>query len=100
MVRKRPQRTCIACRQTGDKRGLIRIVRTPEGQVAVDVTGKRAGRGAYLCANPACWQVALGDRRIERALKAAPLPEDLARLSEYAQALQADGADPQGAERT
>ena len=89
MVRKRPQRTCIACRQTGDKRGLIRLVRTPDGQVVVDPTGKRAGRGAYLCANPACWKVALGERRIERALKVTPSPEDLAALREYAQALEA-----------
>jgi uncharacterized protein len=89
MVRKRPQRTCIACRQTGDKRGLIRIVRTPEGEVAVDETGKRAGRGAYLCADPACWRAALGDRRIGRALKMTPSAEDLARLQEYLEALQA-----------
>ncbi len=87
MAKKRPQRTCIACHTTGDKRGLIRIVRTPEGQVAVDETGKRAGRGAYLCANPACWQVALKKQQISRALKVTISPEDLAALRAYAEAL-------------
>jgi hypothetical protein len=66
---------------------LIRIVRTPEGQVAVDETGKRAGRGAYLCANPACWQIALDEKRVGRALKITPSPEDLAALRAYGQAL-------------
>jgi uncharacterized protein len=92
MARKRPQRTCIACRQTGEKRALIRLVRTPEGRVLVDETGKRSGRGAYLCDDPACWQIALKERRIGRALKVTPLPEDLARLNEYAQQLEAKHA--------
>ena len=54
-----PQRTCIVTRQTGDKRGLIRIVRTPEGRVEVDATGKKNGRGAYLTADRAIWERAL-----------------------------------------
>src|SRR5436190_17132085 len=54
-----PQRTCIVTRQTGDKRGLIRIVRTPEGHVEVDPTGKKNGRGAYLTADRAIWERAL-----------------------------------------
>lgn len=87
MVKKRPQRTCIACRTTGDKRGLIRLVRTPEGQVVVDETGKRAGRGAYLCANPACWRLALDEKRIGRALRVTVAPEDLAALRAYGEAL-------------
>jgi predicted RNA-binding protein YlxR (DUF448 family) len=45
-----PRRTCVACRETDAKRQLIRLVRTPEGTVEVDPTGKRNGRGAYLCA--------------------------------------------------
>ena len=44
-----PQRTCVACRQTGAKRQLVRVVRAPDGSVTIDPTGKRSGRGAYLC---------------------------------------------------
>ncbi len=93
MARKKPQRTCIACRQTGEKRTLIRLVRTPEGHVLVDETGKRSGRGAYLCADPACWQVALKERRIGRALRVTPSPQDLAQLHEYAEELERKHAE-------
>lgn len=50
-----PQRTCVACRQTEAKAGLVRLVRTPEG-VFIDATGKQAGRGAYLHAQRGCWE--------------------------------------------
>jgi predicted RNA-binding protein YlxR (DUF448 family) len=54
----------------------VRIVRTPAGEVVLDATGRQAGRGAYLCADGACWQTALKRRSIERALDAA-LPAEL-----------------------
>jgi predicted RNA-binding protein YlxR (DUF448 family) len=54
-VKHTPQRTCIVCRQKFDKRHLTRIVRTPEMTVVVDSTGKKNGRGAYLCDQTACW---------------------------------------------
>lgn len=80
-----PQRTCVACRQTGDKRGLVRIVRTPDGEVAVDPTGKRSGRGAYLCHTPDCWTAALKRGVLPRALKIDAIAEiDLERLSAFA----------------
>ncbi len=69
-----PQRTCIACREKGDKRGLIRIVRSPDGEVAIDPTGKRNGRGAYLCHKPECWRKALDTPILARALN-ADIPE-------------------------
>ena len=50
-----PQRSCVVCRQKYDKRQLIRLVHTPDAGVIVDLTGKRNGRGAYLCDQPACW---------------------------------------------
>lgn len=50
-----PQRTCIACRLKHDKRQLTRIVRTPDGSVVVDPTGKLNGRGAYVCQQLTCW---------------------------------------------
>jgi predicted RNA-binding protein YlxR (DUF448 family) len=54
-----PQRTCIVCRKKFDKRRLTRIVRTPNEGVVVDFTGKRNGRGAYLCDQVSCWDSAL-----------------------------------------
>ncbi len=64
-----PQRTCIGCRQPRAKRELIRLVRTPEGQLVVDETGKQNGRGAYLCRQRSCWESALKGNQIRRALK-------------------------------
>ncbi len=64
-----PQRTCIGCREVEAKRELMRLVRTTEGRVFADPTGKRAGRGAYLHKERECWQAVLSARgRIEHAL--------------------------------
>jgi len=60
---------CISCRERSAKRALVRIVRTPEGTVEVDPTGKRNGRGAYLCDDPACWARALKSGTLAQALK-------------------------------
>ena len=64
-----PQRTCVVCRSTTAKRTLHRIVRSPAGTVAYDPTGKAPGRGAYLCGQPACLDMAVRRRSIQRALK-------------------------------
>ncbi len=64
-----PQRTCVACRKVKTKRELIRIVRTPDGNVEVDISGKKAGRGAYLCRAPECWEVGVKGGRLEHALR-------------------------------
>ncbi len=82
-----PQRTCIACRTVRAKREFVRIVRTPENRVEADPTGKKSGRGAYLCRRRECWDAALEGRgRLEQALKLETRidAEDLARLREYA----------------
>jgi predicted RNA-binding protein YlxR (DUF448 family) len=76
----KPQRSCIACRETKDKRQLIRVVRTPDGEVMIDPTGKAKGRGAYLCRNSTCWDKGLEHGRIARALKVNPSVEELAKL--------------------
>ncbi len=85
-----PQRTCIACRAVRAKRELVRIVRTPEQRVLADATGKRAGRGAYLCRTRDCWDKILSaPAQLERALH-LQMPigqEDLARLREFAATL-------------
>lgn len=64
-----PLRTCIACQRKRPKRGLIRIVRTPDGIVEIDPSGRRSGRGAYLCPDSTCWQAALEQRKLERVLR-------------------------------
>jgi predicted RNA-binding protein YlxR (DUF448 family) len=79
----KPQRTCISCRETGDKRALIRVVRTPEGRVQVDLTGKINGRGAYLCHQADCWEKGLRKQFLDRALKITLSEEDRAGLETY-----------------
>ena len=64
-----PQRSCVVCRQKMDKRRLTRLVRTAEGSVVIDLTGKKNGRGAYLCDQPACWDKALNSNVLNQALK-------------------------------
>lgn len=83
-----PQRTCIACRKVDAKRGLTRLVRLPEGRVAIDPSGKRSGRGAYLCAERGCWETAFKRKAIERALKIEHMDlTDRQVLSDHAQTL-------------
>ena len=64
-----PQRTCVACRKARPKRELVRLVRVSDGSVEVDTTGKKAGRGAYLCGVPKCWEVGLKGDRLENVLR-------------------------------
>ena len=75
-----PLRTCVACRRTLAKRDLIRIVRTPEGAIEIDLKGKRAGRGAYVCHQQDCWDVALKQGVLGRALKASITSEQIVGL--------------------
>ena len=80
-----PQRTCISCRATSAKREFVRVVRTPEGPIEVDPSGKRAGRGAYLCARRSCWEEALKKDRLARALRTTVSPGDRDALRRYAE---------------
>ena len=64
-----PQRTCVACRQVKAKRELIRLIRTPDGDIELDETGKKNGRGAYLCPSTECWEKALSGKQLERTLR-------------------------------
>jgi uncharacterized protein len=82
-----PQRTCVACRQTGAKRGLVRIVRSVSGGVEIDPTGKKNGRGAYLCASRPCWSLALKKRLLEHSLKTTIQPQDSATLEAFSRSL-------------
>ncbi|WP_410769215.1 RNase P modulator RnpM [Fontibacillus sp. BL9] len=73
--RKIPLRKCVACQQMMPKKSLIRVVRSPEGEVSIDLTGKKSGRGAYLCGQVACFKLAHKNRALDRALKAPVGPE-------------------------
>ncbi len=75
--KKVPQRTCVGCRAVKPKKELVRIVRTPEGDVEIDPTGKRSGRGAYVCPDPRCLELAEKGRRLDAALGAIVSPEVL-----------------------
>ena len=70
-VKNIPQRTCVACRKVKAKRELIRLVRTYDESIEVDINGKKAGRGAYLCPTQECWESGLKGGRLEHSLRTA-----------------------------
>lgn len=86
MLRKRktPMRICLGCQERKPKKELIRIVRSPEGNINLDFTGKQSGRGAYVCPDKMCLQKAVKGKRVEKSLK-QKLPPDL--LEELAKKL-------------
>lgn len=81
-----PQRTCVACGMTTNKRELVRIVRTADAVIA-DPTGKLAGRGAYICHQPECWEQAIKKGRLARSLKTTLTENDTSALRTYAATL-------------
>ena len=85
--RRVPQRTCVGCLRVRPKREMVRLVRTPADGVQVDETGKRAGRGAYLCPERRCWETAFEKRRLEHALKTGLSEEERISLRAFAESL-------------
>ena len=83
-----PQRTCIACRQIKDKKALIRLVSTESGIAEIDVFGKKPGRGAYLCPNKTCWELALRKNRLDYALRTKLHDDNRQTLREYSHNLE------------
>lgn len=79
-TKKIPMRMCLGCRQMKPKRELVRVIRTPEGEMKLDVTGKASGRGAYLCRSRACLQQSIKTRALSRAFEAAVGDDVLAQL--------------------
>ena len=69
-TRKVPMRMCVGCREMKPKKELIRVVHSPEGEVSVDLTGRKPGRGAYLCPREECLAKALRQKQLERAFSA------------------------------
>ena len=82
-----PQRTCIACRQIKEKKALIRLVRAENGAAEVDISGKKPGRGAYLCPKKVCWESVLKKNRLEYALRTKLSADNRQILIEYIQNL-------------
>ena len=80
MQKKIPQRQCMGCRERREKRQMIRVVRTPEGNVNLDFGGKMNGRGAYICPNPECLKKALRSKALDRSLEVTIPEEVIARL--------------------
>jgi len=73
--KKTPQRLCVGCQQMKIKKELLRVVRTPDDEVILDITGKKSGRGVYVCCNEQCLAKAFKEKRLERALKRVIAPE-------------------------
>lgn len=73
--KKIPMRMCVGCREMKEKKLLIRVVRSPEGEVSLDPGGKKSGRGAYVCRNADCLKRAIKQKQLERQLDVT-LPEE------------------------
>ena len=80
MDKKVALRQCVGCGEKGDKRDMMRVVRTPEGDITLDFKGKMNGRGAYLCKNPECLTKAFKNKGLERAFKTSISEEVINRL--------------------
>ena len=80
MEKKIPMRQCLGRREMKPKKELIRVVRSPEGEISLDFKGKASGRGAYVCPNPRCLKKAIKARALERAFSAQIPPEIYERL--------------------
>jgi len=83
-----PQRTCVACRQTKEKKALIRLVSRENGIVEIDMFGKKPGRGAYLCPKKSCWELALRRNRLDYALRTKVHDENRQTLRKYGHDLE------------
>ncbi|QAT40202.1 YlxR family protein [Clostridium sp. JN-9] len=68
-IKKIPQRMCNGCMEMKSKKELIRVVKNKEGEVSIDITGKKPGRGAYICRNTECFEKAVKTRRLEKNLE-------------------------------
>jgi len=79
--KKIPFRTCIGCGESADKKTMLRIIRTPEGEFCLDATGRKNGRGAYICKKAACFAKAKKTRGLERSFQAA-VPSEIYELLE------------------
>lgn len=78
-MKKIPQRQCVGCGEMKPKQELVRIVKSPEGVISLDRSGKANGRGAYICRDPECYKKAVKARRLEKAFSTA-IPENVSEM--------------------
>ncbi len=76
MSKKTPMRQCVGCGEMKDKREMMRVLKTPEGDIVLDMTGRKNGRGAYLCKNPGCLEAVRRKKGLERSLKTT-IPDEV-----------------------
>ena len=93
--KKIPMRMCVGCREMKEKRTLIRIVRTPEGNVELDPSGKKSGRGAYVCRQAECLRRSIRQKQLERQLEITMTPEITEALTAEMEKLSASGSAPE-----
>ena len=89
--RKIPMRMCVGCREMKEKKMLIRVVRSPEGEMSLDPVGKKPGRGAYVCRSADCLKRALKQKQLERQLDVTLPPETAEALTAEMTALGETG---------
>ena len=75
MNKKKPMRRCMGCNEAKEKKELLRIVKTPEGKIEIDFTGKKNGRGAYICKSEECLSKVIKSKRLARVLEQEISPE-------------------------
>ena len=88
-----PQRTCVACRKVKDKKELIRLVRVSGSGVEVDIKGKKAGRGVYLCRTQECWEFGCKGGRLEHTLKTSLTQGNREQLIKFGNELFTEGRE-------
>ena len=86
--KKIPMRMCVGCREMKPKKDLLRVVKSPEGAVSIDVTGRKPGRGAYVCKSAQCLEKAIRQRQLERAFECALTDETKEALARELEALK------------
>lgn len=89
--RKIPQRQCLGCREMKNKKDLIRVVRSPEGEISLDFRGKKPGRGAYVCPSAPCLAKARKSRALERAFSSLIMDEVWEGLEAQMKEVESDG---------
>ena len=89
--RKIPMRMCVGCREMKEKKELIRVVRSPEGEVSLDPVGKKPGRGAYVCRSAECLKRAIRQKQLERQLDVTLPPETAEALTKAMEEAQEAG---------
>ena len=93
--KKIPMRMCVGCREMKEKRELIRSVRTPEGETVLDPTGKKSGRGAYVCRNAECLRRSIRQKQLERQLEISLTEGIIETLTAEMERLKEAGSEPQ-----